>query len=97
MRLSAWVTFAQFATGKHLVIRRILDLSPWCHLHNFQKVKLVIRVFFTLHNKHVLEALVICGSVMRWTIAQTVNIKALKRFGHTTGVMGARTLTRIGV
>ena len=95
LSLSAWVTCAQVATGKHVGDLERKLLAPWCHFNDFEKVKLGCWVLFTLHNQHVFEALVIFGAVQCFTIAQTVELKAFQGLANTTWVECAGAFTSI--
>mmetsp|Transcript_2663 Transcript_2663/g.3459 ORF Transcript_2663/g.3459 Transcript_2663/m.3459 type:complete len:440 (+) Transcript_2663:4586-5905(+) len=79
------------------MIRRIGDLLNRGDFDDFQKVELGCRVFFTLHNQHVLEALVVFGAIQRLAVAQTVELIAFQRFCHRTRRKGARTLHSVSI
>ena len=57
--LCAWVTCTQ-GTACHLwVIHRVGNLLGRCYFNDLNQIVFVLGLFFTLHNQHVFEALVI--------------------------------------
>ena len=95
--LCAWVTRAQIATGELRVVRCICDLVNRCDFDDFQQVEFVFWVFFTLHDQHVLEALVVSTTVKCLTVAQAVEFKVFQRFSNRTWVERPSACNRVRI
>ena len=94
-RLSAWVTRAEAATGKHLVIRRVFDLRTRRNFNDFKGIVFVFSVLLALHDQHIFEALVIRGTVKSRAVAKTIKFKAFKCCNNTTRIECTGTLAGI--
>ena len=91
---TANLDLAQLATKDGGVV---FNLTAWGYIHDVQQVVLVSRVFITLHNQYVLEALVVRGTVLGRAVAHAVEFHALEGRNHACGVKGARALCRFSI
>ena len=71
------------------MVNRVGNRITWRDLDDLQKVKVVLRVFFTTHDQNVFEALVIIGTIQGRTVAHAVELEPFEGFDNRTRVEAA--------